>query len=167
MLRGLGGPVLEVGCGPGRLVAALTEAGTVALGLDTSPLALELAARRGAATHNGSIFEPVPDEGRWATALLVGGGVGIGGDPVALLRRVREVLRPRGVVLVEARPPGAVVTRGVAAIEHDHGRFETIAWAELGIDQLDHAAARAGYAVEHRRQIDTRWFAWLRSRRAA
>ena len=43
VLWGIRGPVLEVGCGPGRLVAALAESGTPALGIDISPLAAELA----------------------------------------------------------------------------------------------------------------------------
>ena len=167
VLRGLRGPVLEIGCGPGRLVAALAEAGTVALGIDTSPLAVELAARRGAATFNGSIFDEVPDEGRWATALLLDGSVGIGGDPVSLLQRVRDVLRPRGVLLVEARCPGAAIAAcDTAAIEHERGRFETIAWAELGVDQVDTVAARSGFHVDRLQQTGTRWFGWLRSTRA-
>jgi SAM-dependent methyltransferase len=167
VLRDLRGPVLEVGCGPGRLVAALAEAGTVALGIDTSPFALELAARRGASTYNGSIFGPVPDEGCWESALLVDGSIGIGGDPVVLLRRVHAVLRPGGIALVEVRPPGAPSSRGVAAVEHALGTFETIAWAELGVDQLHEVAARAGFDVERRRRIGARWFGWLRSTRAA
>ncbi|MDP9442781.1 MAG: hypothetical protein M3P34_11540, partial [Actinomycetota bacterium] len=54
-----------------------------------------------------SVFGALPGEGRWATALLIDGNIGIGGDPVALLRRVAELLRPAGVVLVELDAPGA------------------------------------------------------------
>ena len=39
------GPVLDVGCGPGRHVLALAERGVVALGIDITPAALDLARR--------------------------------------------------------------------------------------------------------------------------
>ena len=43
LLGRLSGPVLDVGCGPGRLVSGLARRGTVALGLDPAPGAVELA----------------------------------------------------------------------------------------------------------------------------
>ncbi|HMC70526.1 MAG TPA: class I SAM-dependent methyltransferase, partial [Mycobacteriales bacterium] len=46
LLRTLTGPVLDLGCGPGRLVVALTELGIPALGIDASPNALGHAAAR-------------------------------------------------------------------------------------------------------------------------
>ncbi len=52
------------------------------------------------------MFAPLPGEGRWGTALLADGNIGIGGDPVALLRRLREVLDPRGRIVVELAAPG-------------------------------------------------------------
>ncbi|MBA3279276.1 MAG: class I SAM-dependent methyltransferase, partial [Geodermatophilaceae bacterium] len=39
---------LDVGCGPGRLSAALTEAGISALGIDVSAAAVQMARQRGA-----------------------------------------------------------------------------------------------------------------------
>ena len=53
-----------------------------------------------------SVFQPVPGEGGWDTVLLADGNIGIGGDPVALLTRCRELLAPAGRVLVELDPPG-------------------------------------------------------------
>ena len=53
-----------------------------------------------------SLFEPLPWEGRWATALVFDGNVGIGGDPVRLLARSREVIAVDGQILVEVEPPG-------------------------------------------------------------
>ena len=40
-------PVLDVGCGPGRLLAALAAQGRAATGIDISPVAVRLARRRG------------------------------------------------------------------------------------------------------------------------
>jgi len=42
-------PVLDVGCGPGRLVLGLARRGAVALGVDPAPAACALARDRGAA----------------------------------------------------------------------------------------------------------------------
>ena len=61
---------------------------------------------RGGAALRRDVFDTLPGEGRWETALLADGNVGIGGDPVALLRRLREVLDPRGRVVAEVAAPG-------------------------------------------------------------
>jgi SAM-dependent methyltransferase len=56
LLRGCTGPTMDVGCGPGRLVAALSVRGVVALGIDVSPLAVALTRSRGAMAlhHEGA-----------------------------------------------------------------------------------------------------------------
>src|SRR5581483_894332 len=41
------GPTVDLGCGPGRLVAALTERGVPALGVDNSARAIAQCSRRG------------------------------------------------------------------------------------------------------------------------
>lgn len=163
VLWGLIGPVLEVGCGPGRLVAALAELGTPALGIDVAPLAAELAARRGAPMLACSIFERVPGEGRWPTVLLLDGSIGIGGDPAMLLRRVRAVLAPRGLALVEVLAPGAASPQGAAHLEAEAGSFTSIPWARLGVDELDQVARASGFEIEDVRRLGRRWFSWLRS----
>ena len=48
LLQSLNGPVLDVGCGPGRLLAAAQSLGLTALGVDTSPEAVRYALGRGA-----------------------------------------------------------------------------------------------------------------------
>ena len=44
-------PVLDVGCGPGRMLAALEAQGRAATGIDVSPVAVRLARRRGGHAH--------------------------------------------------------------------------------------------------------------------
>ena len=100
------GPVLDIGCGPGRHVLALARRGVDCLGIDVTPSAVRLARSRGATVVEGSIFDPVPRAGIWATGLLLDGNIGIGGDPVALLTRVASVLRPGARILVELGSPG-------------------------------------------------------------
>jgi SAM-dependent methyltransferase len=95
------GPVLDVGCGPGRHLAALHERHVFALGIDISQPLLEAARARGVNVLERSVFGRVPGAGRWATALLFDGNIGIGGDPAALLLRLRSLLRPGGRVIAE------------------------------------------------------------------
>ncbi|MFD9907739.1 class I SAM-dependent methyltransferase, partial [Streptomyces sp. NPDC059063] len=98
-LRRCAGSVLDIGCGPGRLVAALAAAGHRALGIDVSEAAVRHTLRLGGAALRRSVFDPLPGEGRWGTALLLDGNIGIGGDPAALLARVARLLAPRGLLL--------------------------------------------------------------------
>ena len=48
------GPVLDLGCGPGRMVQALNEAGVPALGVDMSAMAVQEARSRGALAARAS-----------------------------------------------------------------------------------------------------------------
>ena len=51
--------------------------------------------RLGGPALRRSVFDPLPGEGRWGTALLLDGNIGIGGDPRALLAPDwRELRRP-------------------------------------------------------------------------
>ncbi|MGW0787862.1 class I SAM-dependent methyltransferase [Streptomyces sp. NPDC002911] len=103
-LRRSEGPVIDIGCGPGRLVAALAARGHRALGIDVSEAAIGRTQRIGGPALRRSVFELLPGEGRWGTALLIDGNIGIGGDPRALLRRVAAVLAPGGLLIAEAAP---------------------------------------------------------------
>ena len=85
-------PVLDLGCGPGRHLAALRKLGKEGLGVDLSEIAVALARGRGALVINGSLWEDVPGAGTWRTILLLDGNIGIGGAPVALLKRAGELL---------------------------------------------------------------------------
>lgn len=76
------GPTIDLGCGPGRLVADLIRRGVPALGVDQSATAVELARRSGAPALRRDVFDPLPGTGRWQTVLLADGNVGLGGDPI-------------------------------------------------------------------------------------
>src|SRR5690348_7657041 len=80
LMATLAAPVLDIGCGPGRLVVGLGRLGRPALGVDPAPSAVALARRRGAAVLQRSVFDPLPGSGRWQTILLLDGNIGIGGD---------------------------------------------------------------------------------------
>jgi SAM-dependent methyltransferase len=153
-------PVLDLGCGPGRHLAALREAGKAALGVDLSPVAVRLARGRGVAALSGSVFSAIP--GRWRTVLLLDGNIGIGGAPVLLLRRVRELLAPGGSALVELDPPGSPTYRERVRIEAHGEVSEWFRWARVGVDGLEAVATRAGMVTGERLQTGDRWFARVR-----
>jgi SAM-dependent methyltransferase len=160
-------PVLDVGCGPARHTLALLDKGVPAVGVDASSGAVRIARGRGAPVLHRSVFDRLPDEGRWGTALLLDGNVGIGGRPVALLRRLRAALRPGGRVLVEVERPGTrsgflrvrieAAPRAVAP-DAVHGWFP---WATVGADALPAVARRAGLSLVELWAADGRWFGRL------
>lgn len=159
-------PVLDIGCGPGRHVAALVRAGHRALGIDPCRCAVEASLARGAPALQGSVFDPVPGAGSWATALLIDGNIGIGGDPVALLRRVGELLTADGVVFVELDPPHARSARFEARVEHAGAAGPDFPWAALSVTSIAEVADPAGFDVEATWGGPAgRWFAQLRRRR--
>jgi SAM-dependent methyltransferase len=159
-LLALPSPVLDVGCGPGRIVSALAEEGLPALGVDTSPHAIASTEARGGTALWRSIFEPIPGEGRWRAVVVLDGNVGIGGDPHRLLARVRSLLGPGGSALVEVDGPGATRHCEVR-IEDDHDVGPWFPWAWLGADRLDTLAAAAGLCFQRWVATGERWVALL------
>ena len=141
------GPVLDVGCGPGRMVRAALQAGRPALGVDVSPAAVRHANRAGLPVLHRSVFEPLPREGGWSTVLLLDGNVGIGGDPSLLLARVAALIGPGGVVVAECHPQRHRDHRFEAVVMDGFGRIgEPFGWAEVGGGTLARLAQRAGLA---------------------
>lgn len=149
-LRRCEGPVLDVGCGPGRLVAALAARGHRALGIDVSEAAVDRTLRLGGSALRRSVFEPLPAEGRWGTVLLLDGNVGIGGDPSHLLRRTADLLAPGGLLIAETAPHDIDERVRVrlddgrtAACAAGPGAQAPFPWARLGTSAL------LGYARHH------------------
>jgi len=162
LLATIRGPVLDVGCGPGRLVVSLADRGISALGIDSSPAAVALARARGAAVIERDLFGPLPGEGGWATVLLFDGNVGIGGDPIRLLSRCRQLTGSAGCVLAEVEPPTAGCRRLTAWLERDGRRSPHFAWAVVGADAIGELAAAAGFELRNLRETASgRWFAHL------
>lgn len=148
LLRASGGPVLDVGCGPGRMLVAAAGLGLRALGVDVSGEAVAQAKSRGAMAIRQSIFDPVPYEGSWETVLLLDGNIGIGGNIAAILRRLGQVLAPDGSVLVEVEQE-ATLDVSYSAILRGSGSesSEPFPWARVGSLALDTYAADGGWTA--------------------
>jgi len=155
------GPVLDIGCGPGRHVLALAGRGVEALGIDVTPSAVRLARSRGANVVEGSIFGPVSGAGTWGTALLLDGNIGIGGDPAALLARVGSVLAPGGRVLVELAAPGLLDGPQRARVEHGAVAGPWFGWASVSTACIGAIAATATLELTASWSDGGRWFAQL------
>lgn len=153
------GPVLDVGCGPGRHVSSLARRGVLALGVDVSPVAVRLARARGAKAIERSIFDRLPGAGTWGSALLLDGNIGIGGRPDALLHRVADLLAPGGRILLKLDPPGTGNDAQRLRLESDDAASEWFAWARVSIDALAGPAAAAALVVVDRWRDGGRWFA--------
>ncbi len=156
------GPVLDVGCGPGRLVRLLHGAGVEVLGIDIAEVAVSLARRTGAPAQRRDVFGPVPGEGTWATALLLDGNIGIGGDPTRLLRRMHELLAPGGRVLVETDPDDGVDAHGwVRFARNDVPTGVPFLWSRVGLPGLRSRLSDTDLEIESVRRVAGRTFATL------
>lgn len=160
-LTQLTGPVLDIGCGPGRMIRAALDAGLQACGIDVAPAAIAHCRRAGLPVLQRSVFDPLPLEGRWSGLLLLDGNVGIGGDVPALLARCRALLRPGGALVAEAHPDR---TRDAAALWRVRDATgETSAafrWSQVGVPALLRTAD--GLVAEDVWTRNARWFIRLR-----
>jgi SAM-dependent methyltransferase len=155
------GATLDIGCGPGRMSAHLAQHGHYVLGVDIVREAVEQTRRRGVPVLRRNIFDPMPGEGTWDTVLLADGNIGIGGDPLALLRRSGELLGDDGRVVCDLGDPGTGLSVHAARIATRGRTSATFPWAKVGPDAIHSLAHGAGLAVQHVGECDRRWFAVL------
>ena len=160
-LAGCTGPTLDVGCGPGRMSAHLAERGVAVLGIDVVAEAVASTRARGACALHRDVFEDLPGEGRWERVLLADGNIGIGGDPVRLLRRVESLLAPGGRAVVDLASPGVGAQTFRVVLECGGRHSHPFRWSVLGPDAVRMVAAEAGLYVERIHEHDGRWFAEL------
>ncbi|WP_237321649.1 bifunctional 2-polyprenyl-6-hydroxyphenol methylase/3-demethylubiquinol 3-O-methyltransferase UbiG [Streptomyces sp. JJ36] len=164
VLRRCTGAVLDIGCGPGRMVAALARRGAPALGIDASPEAVARTRALGVDALCRSVFDPLPGEGRWDCALLVDGNIGIGGDPAALLDRIAGLLAPGGRLFAETAPADVEERVEVRLDDGRGGCGPVFPWARIGASALSARARAGGWAEEVRWTVLGRTFLALRRR---
>jgi SAM-dependent methyltransferase len=148
LLGSVRGPVLDVGCGPARMVRAALAMGLEVLGLDVSPTAVELGLAAGLPMYEGSVFQPLPGEGLWHTVLLVDGNVGIGGDVARLLSRCAELMSLDGELMVELNSDSHRDHTYTGRLVDIHGAYsESFPWAEVGLAGITRRTADAGLTL--------------------
>lgn len=155
------GETLDIGCGPGRMTRALAERGHAVLGIDLVPEAVRMTRRRGGLAIVRDVFDAVPGEGRWHTALLADGNIGIGGDPRLLLARARALLAPGGRVVVDLAAPGVGVRTRTVRLQTAALRCRPFRWSVVGADAIGALAVAAGLSVDRVHEHAGRWLAVL------
>ncbi|MGH3386427.1 MAG: class I SAM-dependent methyltransferase [Nocardioidaceae bacterium] len=158
------GDTLDVGCGAGRMTIALARRGHDSLGIDISPVAVRRARLHGAAATVADVFGEVPRAGRWHTLLLADGNIGIGGDPVRLLRRAASLVVPGGRIVTDLADAGVATSVRRLRLVLDGRPSRPFYWAVVGADGIHLLAAAAGLRVELVRHHQGRWSARLRRR---
>ncbi len=105
------GPVLELGCGTGRVVLALARAGLTVVGVDTSAGMLDVARRQAAGLPLTLIEEDMRDlrlRRKFATVLIPFGGLqhmDTAADVATALTTVAEHLAGDGLAIVDVEAP--------------------------------------------------------------
>lgn len=164
-LEGAAAPLLDIGCGPGRMVRAAAGRSVAALGIDVSEDAVALTGADGTPVLKRSVFDRLPLEGTWGTILLMDGNIGIGGDPVTLLERCAALLAPHGAVVVEADPDGTLFERATYVTVDERGNESgPFPWARVGHEMIAGLIAQAGLGIARTWQANGRYFVSARRR---
>ena len=119
------GRVLDVGCGAGRVALHLQQKGHEAVGIDVSPLAIEVCKLRGVRhAHVLSVTQVSRRLGVFDTIVMYGNNFGlVGGRKRArwLLRRLHGMTSPQARIIAESRDPYATLDPGHLAY-HERNR---------------------------------------------
>jgi hypothetical protein len=108
-LRFVEGTVLDIGCGAGRHSLYLQETGHDVVGIDLSPLAVEICRERGLRrAENISITQITSRLGRFDTMIMLGNNFGLFANTHRaswLLRRFYNMTSRQGRIIAESRDP--------------------------------------------------------------
>ncbi|MFG6193412.1 class I SAM-dependent methyltransferase [Nonomuraea sp. JJY05] len=154
-------PTLDIGSGPGRLTVALARRGVQSLGIDITPRAVALTRKAGGFAMLRNVFHEVPGSGQWATALLADGNIGIGGHPEVLLRRVRQLVRPGGQVLVELAAPATRSRIDRVRLRRGPHVGDWFGWATVSVSDIRRVAGAGGFPTVDCWTTHGRWMARL------
>lgn len=148
-IEAVGDPVLELGCGTGRLLTAIAEAGYRVTGTDLSPAMLDRARARIAEAGLRDLVDlrrgamTAADEapgGPFGVAVIALNGllhIADPGDQRAVLASVRRSLDPRGLLLIDVLNPTPETLRGL-----DHSVVHEGVWFTNDGTRIDKFATR-------------------------
>jgi len=145
------GRVLDVGCGAGRVALHVQDRGREAVGIDVSPLAINVCKARGLRhAVRLSAGDITPKLGPFDTVVMFGNNFGLLGCPKRTQRffkRLHAVTSPRARVLAESLDP-------YRTSDPDHLRYHR------ENRRRGRWAGQLRIRVRYRR-ADTGWFDWL------
>jgi len=103
------GKVLDIGLGAGRHALWIQEQGHEVVGIDISPLAVEVSKLRGVKESMVMDMRNLnfPDE-HFDTVLMLGANIGIGGDvsiTQQILKDLHRITKPDGIIIGSTRDP--------------------------------------------------------------
>jgi hypothetical protein len=89
----------------------------------------------------------MPDSGAWERVLLADGNIGIGGDPVRILRRARQLLHSTGLVVAEIDSRHSGISTRFQRWETHHHVGRWFPWSHVGSDAVEALASSSGLIV--------------------
>ena len=107
-LERVGGRVLDVGAGAGRVALALQDRGSEVLAIDTSPGAVEVMRRRGVHDAMATTVEALPHERTWDGVTLFGSNLGLLRDAAEaprFLAALRQLCTEGAILVGSSRDP--------------------------------------------------------------
>ena len=111
--------VLDLGCGAGRFVAALRDAGADPVGVELADAALERARRNVPGADLRAMTDEIPLEDSSVDLVWCSEVLEHVADTVAFLTETRRVLRRGGRLLVTVPDHGLVRRTGIALLRHE------------------------------------------------
>jgi hypothetical protein len=129
-----------------------------------SSVAVGLSMARGGLALRRRINHPLPAEGRWGTALLIDGNVGMGGDVATLLARCAQLVRPGrlGHLRGSTRCSGGTKAAPLCCGAEDASSV-TLPWSRVGGAALLQAAKALDLLLVEEWTAGERVFVALRS----
>ena len=142
----VGGPLLDVGCGPGHVARALHELGVDVRGVDLSPAMVALARQLnpGIEFAVGDMLELELEPGSLGGAVAFYSMIHLARDDLDLVvTTLADAIRPGGPLLVAVH-----AGTGLLTAEEVLGEPVTMAVTLFDQDEVAGAMERAGFAVE-------------------
>ncbi len=162
--RGIGGRVLDLGCGFGRHLLALRERGLDAFGLDRSRALLQRAVPELAGRLARGDFRALPfGSGAFQSVLMLFSSFGYFDDAgnERVLREIARVLAPSGLVVLDLMNPARVRAALVPESRTRRGGLEIHEQRRLesgGTRVVKDVSLRAADQSEHRWREDVRLY---------